>query len=96
MSKKDSLLTEGLAGLMAAPKKRQPVEANPTASEPQPSTSTPKKEKGKSTTFSYHLPIEIAEQMKEISWETRRNIGAVVAEAMAQYIEKYNAQKGNK
>lgn len=96
MSKKDSLLTEGLAGLMAAPKKSKPVEATPTASEPQPLTSTPKKGNGKSTTFSYHLPIEIAEQMKEISWETRRNIGAVVAEAMTQYIERYNAQKGNK
>lgn len=93
MSKKDSLMNEGIAGLMAAPKRIKVQDTPQPLPEPQQLTTSKEIGKDKKTTFSYHIPSDIANKMKDIAWESRRKLGDIVAEAMSQYIERYNNSK---
>ena len=81
MSKKNNIIAGGLNGLL-----------NPNASEPQPvQAQEPETAETKTanTTVCYSIPVDVAEKIRYIAYYDRKKLGAVVAEALAAYIEAW-------
>lgn len=86
MSKKKAI-TEGLAGLMAAPAATD----HKRAAEPQ-ATPAQTPARGNYKTVCYSLPPDIADRIRAQAAAERRTIGAVVAQALADYLAAHGAK----
>lgn len=76
MRKKKDNVKAGLNGLLAP------------AQEPTTGT-TEQKVKGNYKSVCYSIPTDVAEKIRRIAWYDRRKLGAVVADALEQYIKKW-------
>ena len=86
MSKKKAI-TEGLAGLMATPAATD----RKRAAEPQ-ATPAQTPARGNYKTVCYSLPPDIADRIRAQAAAERRTIGAVVAQALADYLAAHGAK----
>ena len=48
---------------------------------------------GESKIFSIRLPVEEIERLKEAKWDLRKNVNAIVREAINEYLDKYLQKK---
>ena len=82
---KKSQIAGGLNGLLAPT-------TNATTPKAQATTTEPEQVKGNYKTVCYSLPPDIADRIRAQAAAERRTIGAVVAQALADYLAAHGAK----
>lgn len=93
---KNNMIAAGLASLMQtqqaekSAQEEKPAKKAPASQhmEQKPAPEEPAK-KGNYKTVCYSIPPDLAEEIKRVAYIDRRTIGAVVADAFREYLDKW-------